>query len=136
MKIIWCMVSWDIRHERQEFFCYFGHFLSFDPPNNQKIKILKKWKVCRYYHFTLVYHKWHEIEFFCYFGHFLSFDPPNNQKIKILKKWKVCRYYHFTLVYHKWHDMMYAFWDMKCDWQCFVILDHFLHFCPTNNPEN
>ena len=31
---------------------------------------------------------------------------------------------------------MYDSWDIECDRQFFVILDHFLHFYPLKNPKN
>ena len=42
-------------------FCHFGPFLPFDPPSNpknQNFERMKKNKIWRYHHFTLVYHKW------------------------------------------------------------------------------
>ena len=36
--------SWDIRHDGQSLIVILGHFRHFDPPNNLKIKILKKKK--------------------------------------------------------------------------------------------
>ena len=32
--------------------------------------------------------------------------------------------------------MMYGSWDIKCNRQFFVVLDHFLHFYLPNNPKN
>ena len=34
------------------------------------------------------------------------------------------------------NHMIYDSWDMKCDREFFVILDHFLSFYPPNNPKN
>ena len=45
--------SWDIEHNKHNFFFIFGRVLLFYPTNNRKIKILKKWKKpWRYHHFT------------------------------------------------------------------------------------
>ena len=64
---------------------------------------------------------WSEMDrIFCNFGPFFAW-----------------RYYHFTHVYHKWksYDVWFlrygAWWAEFC-----VILDHFLHFYPPNNPKN
>ena len=51
--------SWDTRCNGKSF-VILGHFLSFAPPNNprkQNFEKIKKYAL-RYYHFTLVYHKW------------------------------------------------------------------------------
>ena len=47
------------------------------------------------------------------------------------------RYYHFIHVYHTWQS--YDVWFLRYGaWltQLFIILDHFLHLYPPNNPEN
>ena len=55
-----------------------------------------------------------------------------------MKIWKnTWRYYHFTHVYHTWQS--YDVWFLRYGvWltQLFIILDHFLHLYPPNNPEN
>ena len=100
---------WFLRYKVQRTKIYailsFLRFLSFYPLillTNQMIKILKKWKkTWRYYHFTLVYHKWRscavwfliyqveQTEFFVILGYCLPFYAPlTTQKIKFLKKWK------------------------------------------------
>ena len=60
----------------------------------------EKKNMWRYYHFTLVYHKWqsHDVwfprygvqqtKFFAIFNYFLPFYPKTTQKIKISKKFK------------------------------------------------
>ena len=82
-------------------FFVLGHFLPFDCQNNQKNQSFEKMKKIarRYYHFTLVFHKWwsydvwflrygvRKTEFFAIFGHFLPFSPIT-RKIKILEKRK------------------------------------------------
>ena len=58
---------------------------------------------------------------------------PENQNLKKMKKKKNWRY-HFTNVYQKWQS--YDVWFLRCEarqTELFVILDHFLHFYPTNN---
>ena len=76
---------------------------------------------------------------FCHSGPFFALLPPYGpRKSKFWKNEKnTWRYYHFTNVYHKWqsHDvwfLRYGAWQTEF----FVILDHFLHFYPPNNPKN
>ena len=78
--------------ERTKFFVILDHFVCpLTLLTTQKTKILKKIKnTWRYYHFTLVYHKWQwrcmvsdilssmTDRIFCHFGLFLPFYPPNN----------------------------------------------------------
>ena len=50
---------------------------------------------------------------------------------------KTWRYYRFTQVYHKWQS--YHAWFLRYRvprTELFVILNHFLLFNPTKNPEN
>ena len=82
--------SWDMEHNRQNFFSHFGPFLSL----YHKSKFWKTEKNgWRYYHFTQVYQKsWQYATLFlrygtcrCNFlhsiwGHFLPFYPHNNPK--------------------------------------------------------
>ena len=70
---------------------------------------------------------------------FCTVTPLITQKSKFWKNEKknTWRYYHFTHVHHKWqsHDvwfLRYGEWKTEL----FVILDHFLPFCPTNSPKN
>ena len=93
---------WFLRYkvQRTKFFVILVHFLSFDPPNYPKNQNFEKTKKSwRYYHFTLVYHKWRsydvwflryqaqqQSEFFVILGCFCPFTPLIIQKIKILKK--------------------------------------------------
>ena len=59
--------SWDV--STTEFFCHFGPFLAFYPPNleNQNFGKMKK-NTWRYHHFTKMYHKWqsHDVRFLRY----------------------------------------------------------------------
>ena len=34
------------------------------------------------------------------------------------------------------NDMIYSSWDIKCNRQILLIMDHFLPFYPTNSPKN
>ena len=94
--------SWDIRHDGQSLIVILGHFWHFDPPNNLKIKILKKKKnknknSWRYYHFTLVYHKWQLydvwfliqsaiVRIFYHFVLFFVLLPPRNPENQNVEK--------------------------------------------------
>ena len=99
IAIIWCVVP-EMQSET-EFFVVLDHFLPFYPPNNLKIKILKKWKkssgdiIILYMH-----HKWQtyvwllrygaqQTEFFVILDRFLTFYPPKdpeNQNFEKAKK--------------------------------------------------
>ena len=125
--------SWDIQAWRTEFFVILGHFLPFEPRNNTKNHNLGKMKkkAGRYYHFTLLYHKWRSYDvWFLRYGarqtDFLSFwfifcpFNPKNQNFEKMKK--IPR----DIILHKCtinENHMYGSWDMKC-----VILSHFLPF--------
>ena len=76
------------------------------------------------------------------FCHFRSFFFPfttikSQKKSRLLKNGKnAWRYYHYTDVYRKWRS--YDIWFLKqgaAD-RFFVILGHFLHFHPPDDPEN
>ena len=61
----WSYDVWFLRYKvrQTEAFVILGHFLPFDPTNNLKNQNFEKMKkknkkTWRYYHFTLVYHKW------------------------------------------------------------------------------
>ena len=114
-------------------FVILNHLLPFYLTNNQKIKILKKWKKAwRYYHFTYVYHKlqsydvwflrygaqWIDGYFFSFWAIFCPFTPLTTQ---ISKFWKILknavRYNQFTQVYQKsWSYailfLRYGTWQM------------------------
>ena len=102
---------WNIKCKGQSFLSFWAIFSLLTLLTTQNIKILKKWKKpWRYYHFTLVYHKWksydvwflrqgaQQTEFLVILGYFLSFTPcplpptrsPSltTQIIKTLKKSK------------------------------------------------
>ena len=148
--IIWCMLTqiWSVTDIT---FCHLRPFFVLLPHYwPQKLKFGKKFKnTWRYYPFTHVYHKSksHHVcflrykvqrtELFVILGHFLPFDPPNNPKNQNFEKMKksTWRYHHFTQVYHKWQS--YDIWFLRYQLQqtdFFVILDHFLLFYPTIDP--
>ena len=90
---------WFLRYKMQKtkVFVIMGHFLPFDPPNNQENENFGKIKkyLWRYYHFTLVHHKWRPYNvwfvryqarqhiIFVFLGYFLPFYPPNNPENQI-----------------------------------------------------
>ena len=130
------------------------YFLHFYPPNSAKNLNFEKLKkacgdiiilhMCTINDHHMIYGPW-DIEcdrqnFLSVRTIFCSFTPLTTQKIKIKKKeyektaW---RYYHFTQVSHKWqsHDLwLLRYWGRSREF--FVILDHYLHFYPPNNPKN
>ena len=91
MKIV-IYGSWDIERNR--------HFLPFDRPNKlknqnfEKIKKQNEKKIWRYYHFAIVYHKWHHMimyadnffDILCHFFALLHYYQP--RKIKFVKNIK------------------------------------------------
>ena len=100
IAIIWCVVP-EMQSET-EFFVVLDHFLPFYPPNNLKIKILKKWKKSSGYIIILyLCHKWQsydvwflrygaqQTEFLVILDRFLTFYPPKdpeNQNFEKAKK--------------------------------------------------
>ena len=140
IAIIWCVVP-EMQSET-EFFVVLDHFLPFYPPNNLKIKILKKWKkssgdiiILYMHHIWQTYDVWllrygaQQTEFFVILDCFLTFYPPpkdpENQNFEKAKK-KAWIYYHFTLVYRKWQ--LYDVWFLRYGvrkTEFLIILDHF-----------
>ena len=62
--MVYC--SWDMEHDRCNYFSFWDIFCPFTPLTAQKIKISKKWKknAWRYHHFTYVYQKlWSDVWF-------------------------------------------------------------------------
>ena len=116
--------GWLLRYkaQRTEFFVILGHFLPFDPPNNpKKFKFWKK-KAWRYYHSTLVYHKWQvmyaswDLECETLFCHF---DDPKNQNLEKLKKTPgdIILFHMCTI---NQDQMMDGSWDIKREGQSFL----------------
>ena len=93
--------SWDIRHARQ-FFCHFGSFFAFDPPNNPKNQNLEKIKIrpgdiiilhlCTTNDNHMMYGSWNmehgRQNFLSFWTIFCPFTPLTSWKIKIMRKWK------------------------------------------------
>ena len=112
--------SWDIEQNKLKL-VILGNFLPFTPP---KIKILKNEKICwRYHHFTRVPKikiTWCTFldmrsetdRIFYHFGPFFALLPPQQS-----------------------YDVWFPRYGMQ-QTEFFVILDHFLHFYPTNNLKN
>ena len=91
--------SWDMEHDRQNFFSFWTIFCPFTPsppnnPENQNFEKMKK-KRCGYHHFTQVYNKWqsydiwflryevHQTGFFFHLAPFFALLPPYQPE-----KWK------------------------------------------------
>ena len=112
ITILWCMLP-EIWSATDTLLCQFGpgdiillHMCTinepFDPANNPTNQNFEKngKNTLRYYHFTLVCHKWqsHDVRFLTYrawqtnffviSGNFCPFAPLTTHKIKILKNWK------------------------------------------------
>ena len=124
-----------------------SEFPKYEKKKKKTRRQTKKW---RYHHFTHVYQKpqsgtVHEIRSDTIFLSFrANLCPPLSltpQKTKILKKkqksiWRSGDIIIFNLCNKKHYQMMYAYSDMECDRQFFVILGHFLLFYPTIDLEN
>ena len=144
--------SWDMKHDWQNFFCHFGAFLPFYPPNNLKSQNFEKLKKisgdiiilhkCTKNHYHRLYCSLDMASniFNCYFSFWTIFCPftfLTAQKIKILKNEKnTWRYHDFIIVYQKsWSYTIYWSWDMACD-ECSFHFGPFFAFYPPNNLKN
>ena len=147
-------VEWFLRYGawQTNFFVILDHFLHFYPlnnPKNQNFKNMKKppgdiialhmctinkniWSIV-----PEIWSMW-QTEFFVILDHFLHFYPPNNPKNQNFEKIKKTP--EDIIILNKCtindNHMMYGSWDIKRDTEFFVILDHFLHFYPHDNPNN
>ena len=93
-------VSWDMEHDRHNFFSFWTIFLPFYPQQLRKSKFWENEKKASKHYFTEVYHKWqsydvwflrHEAwqtECLVILGHFLPFYLPNSLKNQNEKRWK------------------------------------------------
>ena len=86
----------------------------------------------------LRYGAW-QTEFFVIMNCFLPFYPPmdpENQNFEKMNK-NTWRYFHFTKVYHKWqsYDLCFLRYGVQ-QTEFFAILDRFLPFYPSKQPEN
>ena len=70
-----------------------------------------------------------------FFAVYLLPNNPENQNFEKMKK-ASGDVIILNLCNKKHNQMMYAYSDMECDRQFFVILGHFLLFYPTIDPEN
>ena len=145
---------WFLTYKARQSFCHFGS--SFALWTSEQFKKSKFWKnqynTWRYYHFTLVYHKWQsygvwflrygaqQTEFFVILDNFLPFYRTYNWKNKNFEKTKTIL--GDIIILHmcnmnKNHDVWFLrHWAWQTD--LFLIFDHFLPFyhSPPNNPEN
>ena len=115
-----------------------------------KIKILKKWKklmdISSFYicvpKTTIIWGTESGRIFFVILGHLLPFysppppsNYPENQNLEKMKK-ASGDVIILNLSNNKHNHMMYAYSDMECNRQFFVILGHVLLFYPNTEPEN
>ena len=144
---------WFLKYKVQqiESFIILDHFFSFQPLDNLENQNFNTEKnTWRCYHFTHLHYKWQsydvwflrygtqQTEFFVILDHFLLFCLYGPRRSKFWKNEQhTWRYYHFTNAYHKWQS--YDVWFLRYEVQqteFFVILDCFLPFYPTMDPEN
>ena len=80
---------------------------------------------------------WSVTEFFVILDRFLHFYHTNNPKNQNFEKLK--KPLGDIIVLHMCtindNQIMYGSWNIECNRQIFVILDHFMPFCPPNNPK-
>ena len=148
--MIWSTyISWDIECNRLKLVIWVI-FCPFNPQNqNQSFEKLKKASgdviildMCTKLHDHMMYASW-DMECnmhnsFVTFGHFLPFYPtidPENKNLEKMSK-KLGDIILLQICSISEDHMMYFSWDTKHDRQFFVILGHFLHFDPPNNPKN
>ena len=133
--------SWDIKHDRQNFFDILCYSLPFCPTDilKKKKKKKKKKKNAWRYHVTLGHHKWQSCvvpeiwsmtdRTFSHFGSFFALLPPNNPENQNFEKMK--RYIIILHNYTKNHDhILYCSLNMVCDgcnfyfqfWAIFTLL--------------
>ena len=125
--------SWDMVHDRCNYFSFWAIFYIFTPltsPKNQNLKKKKKKNTRRYHHFRQVHQKswsydilflrydaWQMYLLFFISRYFLPFYPPNNPKV--LKKWK--KMPGDIIILHmctkNYDQMMYSSCDMVSDRQ-------------------
>ena len=147
----WCLVP-GIWRVTDRIFYHFGSFFAL-PPSNQKIRILKNWKktptdiiilhMCTINDNHMMYGSWdmeHNRNNFCHFGPFFALYPSNNPKNKNFwkhskkkKKKNSLEILHISAIND--NHMMHGFWDMECNRQFFVVLDHFMPFYPPKQPK-
>ena len=127
--------SWDMEHDRQNFFSFWAIFCPFTPlslhpnnPDNQNVEkapgdiiILNK---CTINDNHKIYGSWDikctRQNVFVILGHYLPYYPFNslkNENFKKMKKKNKWRYHHFTYVYQKsWSYailfLRYGMWQM------------------------
>ena len=141
--------SWNMKCAGQSFLSFWTIFCPLTLLTTPKIKIFKKKKriTWRYYHFTLVYHKWRlydvwflryrvrQTEFFLSFWVIFSLYSPNNLENDNFGKEKKTPGDIIILYMCNINDdnhMIYSSWDMKCNRQnFFVIFSYFLLFYRT-----
>ena len=87
---------WDIECDVMKL-VIMGHFLPFDPPNNPKNQILKKWNkriktilhLCTTNDGHMMYGSWYRVhQTYFFLGYFLPFYPTNNLKNQSFEKMK------------------------------------------------
>ena len=147
--------SWDIKHDRQNFFCHFGLFFALlPPPNNlenenfEKMKkspggiiILNKSAInenhMMYDSWDMEHDRQNRFSFWTFFALYTLLLPLKTQRISFEKMKKATG---DIIIVHKCTTndkrMIYGSWDMKCPRQnFFVILGHFLTFYTPNSPK-
>ena len=135
----WSYGSWDMEHDKINFFAILAYFLHFFPTNNLENQNLKKnEKTPRYIiilhsvpQMTIILRYGVQQTEFLYFGLFLTLLATNqkNENFEKMKK-NAWRYYDFTHKYHKWKS--YNVWFLRYGVQHFgPFLTHFWpHYWP------
>ena len=125
-------MSWDKRHDRENFFSFWGHFLPFKPHyQTRKSKFWKNKKnspggiifhTCVVNDIHMMYSSWdmecNRQNFLSFWTIFCPFTPLTTQKIKIFKKWKKLLDISFYRYYLKlWsHHVSCTVPEIWCRW--------------------
>ena len=144
---------WFLRYkvQRTKFFCYFGPFLPFDPPNNPKnqnfeIKKIPGDIIILHLRTTnddqMMHGSWDikcDRQFFFILDFFLPFYPLTAQKIKKWKKWK--KHLGITSFYKSVSKIIIICHNVLEIWHVTDVIavfhfGQFLAFYSPNNPKN
>ena len=137
--------SWDMEHNRQNFFSFWTIFCTFTPASvtTQRCKMKKTpgdiiiLHKCTINDNHMIYGSWdinyNRQIFFVILGHFLPFYPPNSPKNENIKKMKTSA---DIIILHKCtktnDHRLYCSWDMVFDGCncCFLFWANFCPFTP------
>ena len=131
--------SWDVKQNGQNFLSIWAIFCTFSPLTTQKIKILKKWKMCldispfTKNHDHMLHCSWdtaHDRLIVIFnFELFLPFYPPPPPSNSLKNHLEI------SSIYTSVPKIMMICYTVPKIW-LFAILDYLLPFYPSNSPKN